>query len=118
MACSPVPFLTDTLVGYVMYLAMIAETLRFYQVQVHNAFLVLQPPVSASASLCSLQCACKAIAVQVPRLDAPSMSERAVLACLRRMFSNSPSLSVQVCTTSKAGTYRYAVLFRCSGIAV
>jgi hypothetical protein len=76
------------------------KCLRDYQVQVHDAFLVLQPPVSVSASLRSLQCACKASAVQTARLNAPSKSERVVIACLRSMFSNSSYLSVQVCTIS------------------
>jgi hypothetical protein len=84
-----------------MYLSTIAQMLRDYQVQVHDAFLVLQPPVSVSASLRSLQCACKASAVQTALLDAPSKSERVVIACLRSMFSSSPSLSVQVCTISR-----------------
>jgi hypothetical protein len=69
-------------------------------VQVHDAFLVLQPPVSTNASLRSLQCACKASAVESARLNAPSKTERAVIAYLRGMFSSSPSLSVQVCTNS------------------
>jgi hypothetical protein len=83
-----------------MYLAMIAETLRGYQVQVHKAFLVLQPPVSASASLRSPQCACKASAIQTARLNALFKMERAVIACLKCMLSNCSSLSVQVCTIS------------------
>jgi hypothetical protein len=83
-----------------MYLSTIAQMLRDYQVQVHDAFLVLQPPVSASASLRSLQCACKASAVQTARLNAPSKIESAVIGCLRSMFSASPSLSVQVFTIS------------------
>jgi hypothetical protein len=83
-----------------MYLSTIAQLLRDYQVQVHDAFLVLQPPVSASASLRSLQCACKARVVQTARLNAPSKIESAVIGCLRSMFSASQSLSVQVCTIS------------------
>jgi hypothetical protein len=69
-------------------------------VQVHDAFLVLQPPVSTSASVCSPQCACKASALQTACLNAPSKMERAVIAWLRSMHSDSPSLSDQVFTIS------------------